>query len=240
MNSRDAAYDEMEMMALLADSAAEAAAGAQSSPSPVNGSVNGLADVDEQAPGPATAKRKRKRGSEDAFVTLTVVLFPPVNPLLSVAHQSNAPDPRRRLRTVQLYPNPQMKTHQRRHPSPSRCPRPQCPLQRVADHAIDVEAVVVVDPPPRRKTGRRWMGMRVSNLIYPISDHPAHFRKQAAECHSGRATDAPGVDAQGQAAPGATQTQVKPLAAPTVHPPQYHQLPSPERIHLHNNSNSHC
>ncbi len=80
MNSRDAAYDEMEMMALLADSAAEAAAGAvvQSSPSPVNGSVNGLADVDEQAPGSATAKKKRKRGSEDAFVTLTVVLFPPL------------------------------------------------------------------------------------------------------------------------------------------------------------------
>lgn len=68
MNSRDAAYDEMEMMALLADSAAEAAAGVavQSSPSPVNGSVNGLADVDEQAPSPAIAKKKRKRGSEDA------------------------------------------------------------------------------------------------------------------------------------------------------------------------------
>lgn len=75
MNSRDAAYDELEMMALLADSAAEAAAGVavQSSPSPVNGSVNGLADVDEQ-PCPATAKKKRKRGSEDAFVTLNLVL----------------------------------------------------------------------------------------------------------------------------------------------------------------------
>ncbi|KAH9991781.1 hypothetical protein BJV77DRAFT_1005698 [Russula vinacea] len=68
MNSRDAAYDELEMMALLVDSAAEAAAAVavQSSPSPINGSVNGLADVDEQAPSPATAKKKRKRGSEDA------------------------------------------------------------------------------------------------------------------------------------------------------------------------------
>ncbi|KAI0279343.1 hypothetical protein BGY98DRAFT_969102 [Russula aff. rugulosa BPL654] len=68
MNSRDAAYDELEMMALLADSAAEVAAGivVQSSPSPVNGSVNGLADVDEQVPSPAIAKKKRKRGSEDA------------------------------------------------------------------------------------------------------------------------------------------------------------------------------
>ncbi|KAH9961561.1 hypothetical protein BC827DRAFT_1202858 [Russula dissimulans] len=68
MNSRDAAaYD--EMMALLVEhSAAEAAAAVftQSSPSPINGSVNGLADVDEQVPSPATSKKKRKRGSEDA------------------------------------------------------------------------------------------------------------------------------------------------------------------------------
>ncbi len=89
MNSRDAAYDEMEMMALLADSAAEAAAGiaVQSSSSPVNGSVNGLADVDEQVPSPATTKKKRKRGSEDAFVTLTLVLLASLNLLLSAAHQ---------------------------------------------------------------------------------------------------------------------------------------------------------
>jgi hypothetical protein len=75
MNSRDAAYDEMEMMALLVDSAAEAAAAGvvQSSPSPINGSVNGLADADEQALSPATAKKKRKRGSEDASVTFTLV-----------------------------------------------------------------------------------------------------------------------------------------------------------------------
>ena len=73
MNSRDAAYDELEMMALLVDTAAEAAAAVavQSSPSPLNGSVNGLADVDEQAPSPATVKKKRKRGSEDASVTFT-------------------------------------------------------------------------------------------------------------------------------------------------------------------------
>jgi hypothetical protein len=77
MNSRDAAYDELEMMALLADSAAEAATGVtvQSSPSPVNGSINGLADVDEQAPSSAIAKKKRKRGSEDAFVTLILGLL---------------------------------------------------------------------------------------------------------------------------------------------------------------------
>jgi len=112
MNSRDAAYDEMEMMALLADSAAEAAAGVmQSSPSPVNGSVNGLGDVDEQAPSPAIAKKKRKRGSEDAFVTLTLVLLASLNSMLSVAHQSNALGPRRQLRTVRFYPNPHMRTH---------------------------------------------------------------------------------------------------------------------------------
>jgi hypothetical protein len=75
MNSRDAAaYD--EMMALLVEhSAAEAAAAVftQSSPSPINGSVNGLADVDEQVPSPATSKKKRKRGSEDAFVFLLLL-----------------------------------------------------------------------------------------------------------------------------------------------------------------------
>jgi hypothetical protein len=112
MNSRDAAYDELEMMALLADSAAEAAGGVavQSSPSPVNGSANGLADVDEQ-PSPAIVKKKRKRGSEDAFVTLILGLLVSLNPLLSVAHQSNALGPRQQLRTVRLYPNPQMRTH---------------------------------------------------------------------------------------------------------------------------------
>jgi hypothetical protein len=70
MNSRDAAaYD--EMMALIVErSAVEAAAAhvTQSSPSPVNGSVNGQAEFDE-APSPAAAKKKRKRGSEDAFVS---------------------------------------------------------------------------------------------------------------------------------------------------------------------------
>jgi hypothetical protein len=85
MNSRDAAaYD--EMMALLVEhSAAEAAAAvaAQSSPSPINGSINGLAEADEQVPSPATSKRKRKRGSEDAFVSLTIAVFTPLTQLLS-------------------------------------------------------------------------------------------------------------------------------------------------------------
>ena len=167
MNSRDAAYDELEMMALLVDSAAEAAAAVavQSSPSPINGSVNGLADVDEQAPSPATAKKKRKRGSEDAFVTSILVCLASLNLLLSVAHQSNGPDPRRRPRTVRLYPNPHMRTHQQRHPSLSQCPRLQYLLRRVAGRGIDVGEVGVADPLPRRKTRRRLTGMRVSNLI---------------------------------------------------------------------------
>ena len=113
MNSRDAAYDELEMMALLVDSTAEASAVVmQSSPSPVNGSVNGLADIDEQAPSSATVKKKRKRGSEDAFVTFTLVLLAFLNPLLSVVHQLNAPDPRRRPLIARLYPNPHTRTHQ--------------------------------------------------------------------------------------------------------------------------------
>lgn len=163
MNSRDAAYDELEMMALLADSAAEAAAGVavQSSPSPINGSVNGLADVDDQVPSPAIAKKKRKRGSEDASVALILILLASLNLLLSVAHQSNALGPRRRLRIVRLYLNPQLRTRRSRPPSPSQCPRPQCPLQRVAGRGIDAREVVVADPPPRRKTQRRWTGMRV-------------------------------------------------------------------------------
>jgi len=74
MNSRDAAaYD--EMMALIVErSAVEAAAAnfTQSSPSPINGSVNGLADFDERAPSPAAVKKKRKRGSEDTFVSVTL------------------------------------------------------------------------------------------------------------------------------------------------------------------------
>ncbi|KAI0245580.1 hypothetical protein BJV78DRAFT_1261820 [Lactifluus subvellereus] len=65
MNSRDAAaYD--EMMALLVEHSAAEAAAAQSPHSPVNGSVNGQADGDEQVPSPITMKKKRKRGSEDA------------------------------------------------------------------------------------------------------------------------------------------------------------------------------
>ncbi len=76
MNSRDAAYD--EMMALIVEhSAAEAgvATSAQSPTSPLNGSVNGQADGDEQIPSPATAKKKRKRTSEDALVCLSSIPY---------------------------------------------------------------------------------------------------------------------------------------------------------------------
>lgn len=79
MNSRDAAaYD--EMMALIVErSAVEAAAAVTlQSPSPVNGSVIGQADLDERAPSPATAKKKRKRGSEDAFVSFILVVYAPL------------------------------------------------------------------------------------------------------------------------------------------------------------------
>lgn len=79
MNSRDAAaYD--EMMALIVErSAVEAAAAvaAQSSPSPINGSINGQADLDELAPSPVAAKKKRKRGSEDAFVSFILFVSAP-------------------------------------------------------------------------------------------------------------------------------------------------------------------
>ena len=76
MNSRDAAYD--EMMALIVESSvAEATGGtsAQSPPSPINGSVNGQVDGDEQIPSPATAKKKRKRASEDASVYLSSISY---------------------------------------------------------------------------------------------------------------------------------------------------------------------
>lgn len=164
MNSRDAAaYD--EMMALLVEhSAAEAAAAvaAQSPTSPVNGSVNGLADVDEQAPSPAIAKKKRKRGSEDAFVTITLVLFVSLTQWSSVALQSNAPDLRLRRRTARLYPSSRMKRHQRRLPSPSPCRRRQYHLRRAARRAIDAGVVVVADPRRRRRMRRRSMERRVS------------------------------------------------------------------------------
>ena len=76
MNSRDAAYD--EMMALIVESSvAEAGGGtsAQSPPSPINGSVNEQVDGDEQIPSPATAKKKRKRASEDASVYLSSISY---------------------------------------------------------------------------------------------------------------------------------------------------------------------
>lgn len=127
MNSRDAAaYD--EIMALIVErSAVEAAAAVvgHSSSSPVNGSVNGQADYDERAPSPATAKKKRKRGSEDAFVTFPLVVSVPHTQSPSVVPQLNVPDPRRQLRTVPLHPSPHRRTHQRQRPNPSQCPRPQ-------------------------------------------------------------------------------------------------------------------
>lgn len=69
MNSRDAAYD--EMMALIVEKGVTevgVASSAQSPTSPINGSVNGQVDGDEQIPSPGTAKKKRKRASEDALV----------------------------------------------------------------------------------------------------------------------------------------------------------------------------
>jgi hypothetical protein len=98
-------------------------------------------------------------------------LLTSLNSLLYVARQSNAPDPRRRPQTVRQFPNPHMRTHQQRHPSPSQCPRLRYLLRRVAGRAIDVGVVVVADPLPRRKTQRRWTGMRVRNLICLRSHH---------------------------------------------------------------------
>jgi hypothetical protein len=82
--------------------------------------------------------------------------------VLSIGPQSNVADPRRRPRTVLLYPSPHRMTRQYRRPSLSRCPRPQCRLQRAARRAIGVGVVVVADPPPKRRIQRRWRGRRVS------------------------------------------------------------------------------
>ena len=169
MNSRDAAaYD--EMMALIVErSAVEAAAAVVvHSPSPVNGSINGQADLDERAPSPAAAKKKRKRGSEDAFVCFILVVSAPLTELLSIVPRSNVPDPRRRPRTVLLYPSPSRRTHQHQRLNLSQCPRPRYRLRRVARRAIDVGAVVVADPPPRDKMQRPWTGWRVS---WPYLSH---------------------------------------------------------------------
>jgi hypothetical protein len=76
MNSRDAAYD--ELMALTVETSAAGgamASSAQSPPGTLNGSVNEQVDGDEQIPSPATAKKKRKRGSEDALVCLSTDLY---------------------------------------------------------------------------------------------------------------------------------------------------------------------
>jgi hypothetical protein len=90
------AYDGLEMMALIRvmGSTAEASAVVMQSPSPVNGTVNGLADIDEQAPSSATVKKLRKRGSEDAFVTLLSFCWH-LSIHCCLVHQSNAPDPHR-------------------------------------------------------------------------------------------------------------------------------------------------
>lgn len=164
MNSRDAAaYD--EMMALIVErSAVEAAAAvaAQSSPSPINGSVNGLGDFDERAASPATAKKKRKRGSEDAFVSFSLVVSVPLTQLPSIAPRLNVLDPRRRPRTVPLPPSPHRRTHQRQRLNLFQCPRRHYRPRKAARRAIDVGVVVVADPPPRLKMQCRWMGRRVS------------------------------------------------------------------------------
>jgi hypothetical protein len=87
MNSRDAAaYD--EMVALLVEHSAAEAAAAQSPPSPVNRSLNGLADGDEQVPSPVTMKKKRKRGSEDASVGLTFIHLDCVAHLFAICSAS--------------------------------------------------------------------------------------------------------------------------------------------------------
>src|SRR5712671_1765395 len=180
MNSRDAAYDEL-MVLLVEHSAAEAAAAVvtQSSPSPINGSVNRLADTDEQVPSPATSKKKRKRGSEDAFVSLTIALFTSLSQLLSLEPQLSAPDPRRRLRIDLLYPSLHLRTHQCRRPSLSQCLRPRYRLRRAARRAIDAEVVIVADPPPRRTTLRLWMARRVVRTLSDSSEIiPTHFRNR--------------------------------------------------------------
>ena len=169
MNSRDAAYD--EMMALIVENSVAEAAGptsAQSPPSPINGSVNGQADGDEQLPSPATSKKKRKRTSEDASVCLSPISYFVAHRLPTVARQSNAHDPRRRPLIDPLCQSPLMRTLQRRRPSPSQCPHLQFHLQRAARHAIDV-VVVEAGPLPRRRMQRQWMETRVRNLIAFIS-----------------------------------------------------------------------
>ena len=155
MNSRDAAYDDAMMALIVENSAAEAAGvtSAQSPPSPINGSVNGQADGDEQLPSPATAKRKRKRASEDASVCLSPISYFVTHRIPTVARQSNAHDPRRRPLIDPLCQSPLMRTLQRRRPSPSQCPHLQFHLQRAARHVIDV-VVVEAGPQPRRRMQR--------------------------------------------------------------------------------------
>ena len=158
MNSRDAAaYG--EMMALLVDHSATemvAAGDAESPPSPANGSVNGLGDGDEQVSSPVTAKKKRKRGSEDASVGVTsfVLWIGWLNCFLFVAPQLNALDLRRRPRIVPLSPNLRRCRKRRRQrplPSLSQCLRRLSRLRRATHRGIDEGVPGVVGPPPRGK-----------------------------------------------------------------------------------------
>ena len=114
------------------------ATSAQSPPSPINRSINGQADGDEQLPSPATSKKKWKRTSEDTLVCLSLISYFVTHQIPTVARQSNAHDLCQRPLIDPLCQSPLMRTLQRRCPSPSQCPHPQFHLQRAARHVIDV------------------------------------------------------------------------------------------------------
>jgi len=99
---------------------------------------------------------------------LFLVVSAPLTELLSIVPRSNVPDPRRRPRTVLLYPSPSRRTHQHQRLNLSQCPRRRYHLRRVARRATDVGVVVVADPPPRGKMQRLWTGWRVS---WPYLSH---------------------------------------------------------------------
>jgi hypothetical protein len=53
-----------------------------------------LVDSVAEAAAAVAPPLRRSKGSEDAYVTFTLGFFASLNPFLSIAHQSNAPDPR--------------------------------------------------------------------------------------------------------------------------------------------------
>ena len=114
------------------------ATSAQSPPSPINRSINGQADSDEQLPSPATSKKKQKRTSEDTLVCLSPISYFVTHQIPTVVHQSNAHNLCRRPLIDPLCQSPLMRTLQRQRPSPSQCLHPQFHLQRAAHHVIDV------------------------------------------------------------------------------------------------------